>query len=384
MAGIDRGVSGQQPIRPADAKQLQRTEQTGQSDSPQTTKTDNLSVSHTQGQQKTGNKTHLGNIPSPDPSASNYLSSQNPTDLKTLLANVNAEVTQTQEEFAISNAKAKETEVKEAQEARQKATAKAAEDKKELEKLTEEKEAAQKDSKCIDVKVTLVTVLTLGGIKHNSWYDKQMEAKANAELKIATIELQEQGLIDIPAPTLPPIINDISKNYSELQTWLKTVPEAQQYRESHASGPDRKQILETKALAQRISDMGEEGQKLLEAVKNSDSRADFYKEALLIYAESGSPSSSSQNNILGNLQVTETETVTGTVETGNISGTDTPPAETNSISDDLAWQREMAALMNAQEEEMNEIISQLEQAEQAIVGAAQDGQDIASLRFTSI
>ncbi len=362
MAGVDGGIGGQQPIRRTDTGQVNRTGQVGHTEAPHSTDPGNLSVSHTEGQQQRKTRVHVAGIPAPDPGAVGYLATQNPNDLQALLANLNAETTQVHDEFAVSNAQANKADVQKAQKDRQA----------ELEKLQQERAQAQKKGKCAKVKLAFANVFSLGiagktgfGKKMNAEYDKAMQ-------KVAIIDLQINGLVSTPPPTLSPELREVVDTFNSHAPFEKLTNKPKK---------DTRAVIDRLHQENRIDGSTYAA---LNQLVNKHNTGDgkngeiaFFKEVVLLQAQLDAGQAASVE-ALPEIPVSP-DGLDGSPGTSTSS-----TAASESTFDDNAWLAEMAALMNAQEEEMNEVIAQLEQAQQAIVSSAQDGYDLASFRYTSV
>ncbi len=353
MAGINGGVGGQQPIQPATTGAAQGAGDVNQTGASQKTDVGNLSVSHTEGNkgQVGTSSSPMASIPAPSPEAAQYLSTLNPSDLQALLANLNAEVSQTQDDLAISQAAANKAEVKTMQEER----------KEQLEQLGQERAEAEKTAGCAHVKLSFANIFSFG-IAGAAGYGAQMNAEYDAAMqKVATIDLQTSGLIGIPAPQLSPELKEVLDAFSSHDHAFNFGAQPKDLARQTLDRLNQEGRLDAETYTEVNQLINEHSTG--DIIKNGE--VGFFKDLMLLQArqDAGQPQEAGVS--------TGASAAASTEATGN-------------AADDAAWLVEMSAAMNAQQEEMNKVISELEEAQQAVVGAAQDGQDLAAFRMTTI
>lgn len=354
MAGINGGVGGQQPLQPTTTGPAQGAGEANRAEAPQRAGAENLTVSHTEGNKAQGapaGNSPMASIPAPSPEAAQYLSTLNPSDLQALLANLNAEVNQTQDDMAISHAEAQKAEVKSMQEER----------KAQLEQLGQERAEAEKTAHCAQVKLSFANVFSLG-IAGAAGYGAQMNAERDAAMqKVATIDLQTSGMIGIPAPELSPELREVVDAFSGHDHLWNFGDKPKELARQKLDSLQQEGRIDASTYAQ-VNQMINE-HKTHDLAILGGGELDFFKDMMLLQAQ-----------------------MDGAAPPGAETSAAVPGegAAVGDVADDAAWLAEMSTMMNAQEEEMNKVISDIEEAQQAIVSAAQDGQDLASFRTTAI
>ncbi len=365
MAGIDGGVGG---LRPGSTGPLHGTDRPGESQGPQKPGSDNLSVSRTDGQTPAARSTPMAGIPAPNPEVANLLANMDSQDLQALLAGLNEEVSQAQQETAQANAQAKKDEVHETQEAR----------KAELESLGTEKAEAQKEAQCVDVKQTFASIFSLGLSQLGPWHQEQSEIKAVAQQKINTIEMQETGMLPNPAPQLDSVTQELSTAFFSYTN--DTRPDI--YAKDNMKGLIDQMFLDNKIDRDTQVEMRAQ-------LESADGPDDFFRTAMLGASQDAAANSPDiSNNINNKVEIPQQagdpatpDSIGEPVAKGAGAPASSDPAND---MDDAQWLNNMSAMMSDNEEQMNDIIAQLEAAQTSVVSAGQDGNALAAMRFTNI
>ena len=362
MAGIDGGVGG---LRPGSTGPLHGTNRAAESKAPQKPGTENLSISRTEGQQPGTRSAPMAGIPTPNPDVANLLANMSTADLDALLAGLNQETNETQQNMVTAEAEARRSEVQSAQTSRQEA----------LEQLGTEKAEAQKEAQCVEVKQTFASMFSLGFSQLSPWHKEQSDIKAGAQQKIITIELQESGMIGIPAPQLDPLTQEISKDF-------------------FSSSSDKFDHVARDIVKNQIDEMFLDNTidrdtqvSLRTQLESATSPDEFFRTAMLAAAQNApAPNPGTPPPQAGAAEQPEAQQPmaqdTPMTPPGPAKGAATP--NTIPDADDTKWLNEMAALMNNENENMNGIISQMKDAKINISNAAQDGNSIANMRFGNI
>ncbi|MTI15106.1 hypothetical protein [Sansalvadorimonas verongulae] len=374
MAGIDGGVGGQPRIQPGSPGSVQSTDQVGKTDGTGKVGSDNLTVSRTEGQQSTTKSSPTAGIPQPNPEAAKYLAGLSPTDLSSLLNGLQAETSQTQDELAISNAEANRAEVKKTQEER----------KTELEELKHERSEAQSQGKCAKVKLAFANAFSFG-IAGAAGYGKQMNAEYDKAMqKVAIIDLQINGLVDTPPPELSPELREVVDEFSSYAPFEQLTDEPRK---------KTRVLLDKLHTEGRIDDSTYSAlNKLVNKHSSSEGNlltkggeVEFFKEVVLLQAQLDAGGTASIENLppLPATPESGVNTVADNGEGDNVTANAAADETTESTWEDNSWLAEFEALMREQEEQMNEIIKDVENAKTAATDANQEAYDIASFRYTS-
>ena len=346
MAGINgNNIGGQQPVRTGHTDPTQQADAAAAKQRGAGAGGESLTVSHTEGHQSGGKKVPVASIPPAQAELANHLASLNPNDLQALLSSLNTEVRQTQDDLAISSAEAQKNEVKETQEKRLS----------ELEQLKNEKAEAEKQIHCANVKTVFAGIFSLGITAATGWHREQGQIKVQAQQTLARIELQEQGVLGIPAPELPAYLQEVAATMERFDSSLIPIPQRNEMAKK----------ITASVLDKKFADNPEFDRATFNEVKallnSSSSGKEFYQGLLMRASQKGEGAAPAATAAADGGQKTAQE-----------------------LANDDRWLSDMNMVMGQQEEEMNKVIADLEEAQQTVVSAAQSGHDIASLRFRPV
>ena len=351
-----QGGSGR--IQPGQTGPIQRPDSQTDVRGPRAPGSENLSISRTDGSpQRPGGQSPMAGLPTPRADSAQYFTMNNPSDIATQLALVQTESSQVMNETSVADAQANRDEIRTAR--------------KEVEALKGEQDQAAKDVKCADVKLAFANIFSFG-IAGATDFGKKMNAERDTAMqKVATIDLQLQGLIDVPAPELSAEANEVVDAFNGVH-----------HNFSFGDKPSEtaRKVLDKQHQEGRIDDSTYAGMSQLLSANKSDSNLQdwkggeekFFKGVVLMQALKNEGKAPTMENMPAIPDSPRTEM------TGSIFNTEFTEAETNS------WLAEMSQEMMMQEDMMNDMIAQLEQSPEDILAAAQDGYSINSFRHTSI